>query len=1833
MEAGEPVIPFYPLGVAIGASPSPETYGENIKDQATYWEDHRGTSWAASGGDNAWFTFSIHYPLAPDFWWPQDVSGRIVFDEATTNNQAAVPFTGDSVAFLPPNINALKSIPSGVTVNTVVEYLSQPIRVLYKSDWPAVAPTLKAGETLTFSGGEFRADNPTSIVNGETVETPGLPAVLGFSVAEIVFDALNPKGSAALLDASWTARMAQVLDVRSVVLPTGSFPGALTPANGRTRVSGGKYVFNDLPASLQKRFRYDPLSQSVNSTGLVISGKLQITGLVNDKSIEEPTLTAAPPAVYALEPNILSEDDLNDLMELSDEPAWTAAVTELRAVTMNPTGLTDIGGQDPEGRYLVGLQPMVKRNPVSGKPLLVPIEVLANGEDSDVLIPDVDPTIPEPARQFGPGLAIVPNGGFLDPTGFIPNPGGTPLEVPAQSWITVAENNDPSLGSAPVTLHVIKVSRDDRYRGSVKIVLSDNVFDENVVLRHTGDFGANAEELVYEWWYRPDDGSVNLDPPFEIDPNDAGEWKLFPDPSGKRGLGRTEALLKANPNTPEILLADSWWYVRYRHMNDIANDTDWNLGQLNGDDQVNYRWAGAGNSNPLADLDFNGLPDYLPQLSSGWIKRVLDSVNPYEARIRDFEGDSPSTVSSMLQQLGARAEGAVALNPDKNVIENVGLIELYETVLNRGASLSIDLTNPVSTAPIANALQLASTRISDFYMLLANEAYTDASDPTIGFGSSSVAYGAMAPVVHSFQNQMSSLLEEELALLRGVDFGFARPVYNRLFWNFTKGEGEAAYAMNYNISDINGDGFINEDDAMILYPQGHGDAWGHYLTAVRTQYDLLTHPNFNWVSRSEFYNLQDIVIPVDFLDERKFAQIAAAKAKASTDIVTTTYREKYVEDPSAQWQGYTDVVPERAWGVEGWSRRAGQGAYFDWVVANALLPSQHPNQELEGIQKVDRQSNDDIAVVSANLNAIQQTFDDANNGLNPLRISADSVPFDMNPVDLDNLRVGRTHFEQMHGRALDALKNAVAVWDHANESQNRLRRIANTEATFRNEVYQQDLSYRNRLIKLFGRPYEGTVGPGKLYPAGFSGPDLALYMYVGVREINQNTVPGPTTSFATFDSDGILNGGDIKTSFPDLVDTPRVFEETLTDLGAAGDDMRFLYASTFYPDADTEVSSVQARDGWYSVNYTDLADPKVELENFAQLMPIKASGYTFQAPVAWGSRPSVGELQTIVNQMIRQEAEIAKAIAAWDALTGEIIRTMRVATAGRATGKIIRERTQAFERAKYIITSALKAIRAGVAISDETGLQVNNAFDATQEFIPNNLPTAGLAVSPGDALSAGRGATLLAKTTVSAGIGVVEVGLRIAELVAEIGLDVAETELGFANDATARTQGARELLKSIEDLVGDEPSLRIAIFAEIEALRGMSDKYRSLVAEGSRLIDERAAYNKRVAAMTQQNRYQDMSFRVSRNHALETYHSTLDLAARYAYLAAKAYDYETNLDGSDIASPRDLYADIVRARTPGLIVGGVPQLGQGGLAEALAWLDTNYASLNGQLGFNNPQRETGKISLRTEYFRILPSGNVQPTGNSQFPGGGQNADALWIQQLQDARVDNLWSIPQYRTYARPFASDVDASGNAVAEPGLVFRFPTKILAGQNVFGHPLSGGDHAYDASLFATKIRSVGVWFTEYISDDVLNGLPEAPRVYLFPIGSDVMSIANSPTPDMVRYWHVVDQQVPVPVPALTSALDQGNWLPLVDSLSGTLGQNRRYSSFRAYHDSGPDVSVDEMVFDSRLVGRSVWNTEWMLIIPGLTLNSDPDEGLDRFIQQVKDIKLIFETYGHSGN
>jgi hypothetical protein len=288
-------------------------------------------------------------------------------------------------------------------------------------------------------------------------------------------------------------------------------------------------------------------------------------------------------------------------------------------------------------------------------------------------------------------------------------------------------------------------------------------------------------------------------------------------------------------------------------------------------------------------------------------------------------------------------------------------------------------------------------------------------------------------------------------------------------------------------------------------------------------------------------------------------------------------------------------------------------------------------------------------------------------------------------------------------------------------------------------------------------------------------------------------------------------------------------------------------------------------------------------------------------------------------------------------------------------------------------------------------------------------------------------------------------------------------------------------------------------------------------------------------------------------------------------------------------------------------------VGGGGLAEDLAQLKANYDVLKTRMGLNNPQVETATFSIRSEALRILSITNSDPT---------------WVSTLRNAQIykSDLWQVPEFRRFCRPFSSATNG-----AQPGLVIPFSTQILPNKNFFGWPLGGMDSSYDPSVYATRISSVGVWFAGY---DTAN-LPQTPRVYLIPVGQDIMSIPTSP--DLaVRLWDVVDQNIPVPYPATSANLNDPNWKPLTDSLSGSYGDIRRFSSFRAFgfnHSQLTSFEQSSLIYNARLTGRSAWNTKWLLIIPGATLNSDPTHGLDLFINSVKDIKIIFNTYGYSGN
>ncbi len=1903
MYAGDPVVAPYPLNQVIGAAPPSEISGINgDSERNSYWEDHKGQAWAVSG--DAHLLAYFWYPLAPEFWYEKDHNGK-----------DASKGPGDPIPWLPAGtVGSSDGFPA--------DMLGKPkaVKVRYDTGWPDEVPVLKAGETVTFAGGEYRADYP------QTRE--GLPMVLGWAAGQVVFDDLNPAMKEEEMFDSYLVRLVQALEERTVDLPvTGTdddevkMPDELKPAAGRVKVMGGRWYFQQLHAGLKTRVFYDPLmSRKDTETGEVISiGKLGIRGFVNGKTLGDEGLTASPPSVYVLQLNILTEEEWGTLRGLEGaNTAFQNAVDALYNLTRDPANF-----KDDEGAYTVGFSDARKELQAYQKTLFKeqfkgicgslhslcpnfgfddickdlmtlyppdPSETDSSGTGETASSGQADSSVeyPFPGMALGPGLALVPSAKLLDPSSGI-----------SGGYVTVAENNHPSLGSLPVALHIINV-KNDKYRGAIKTIMPDNVFDEKITLRHTADFGANPGDAVFEWRYREEDGTGQ--PPPDTAP--AGTWQAFP------GKGPEIAMEGAGA----ALLTDNLVFCRYRHT------------KSDGDDPESWsEWAGAANSRPPKEGE-DPSETFQAQLAEGWVKRVMNGLNPFEARISDFySSDSPATYTSMIRQAGPRFEGAVAFNPDKDVIENVGLIELYQTVLNRAEDLSINLAQTEGSSGVYTALLLAASRIAGFYTLLGNEAYTDALDPTIGFGTESVEYGSLAPTIFTFMNQVPTLLDEELALLRGREEEGARPVYNRLLWNFTKAEGEAAYALSYNLADVNKDGFIDEADGRATYPQGHGDAYGHYMAALKGYYDLLGHKYFKWEPRSEKFQIEGVVMDVDYFDERKFAETAAAKAKTGREIVNLTYRSKYVEDPDGQWQGYTDTYQNRAWGLEGWGRRTATGALFDWAVANAILPSsvafkltQADMNRLErdgvrlivrnelfhiqdqgyrtedefmtdvrkamdkavekaestgdpiteekaleygtlvleiadnnGLKRVDRTTVPDIPEIASQARQIQQEYDHANTGLNPLGLATDAVPFDIDPSRMvPGAYNAATQFEQVYERAMNAMENAQVVFNHANDLKNRIRQVANDTETFTEQVIDQDRDYRNRLIEVFGTPYEGTIGSGKVYPAGYKGPDYFLYMYIDVNEVSEETVPPPSSKMKAFFQpmnedvvkavgvsgffeSALFNLG--KSYMPDIpgfgvnipgvsipdVSIPGLVNIPAIDVPGVGVDIPGIAM----PDQDDGgISDIPS--AFKHFFGTDLEEASVTASDFSKELeiefPMSAGKYSFQAPADWGMRRSPGEIHQALIELVKAEAGLQLSMADYAGLMADI----QIAT------DLLKARSDLnAEELRIGDEWAAKTVAFNVAIAGADKLQAGfNALAAETKETTNaaveSMPkVVGLS---SDATSSARGVLKVIGSVakkVSKGLalvaGTAKTALEQEKEIAEMDKDTNIQKVNYHHDI-------QQQLKEIEGHMGNEAPKRMAVFKAQEHMRQISEKYRAVLAKGLRLMEERKAFNAKVAAKTQGKRYMDMAFRLNMNNALSKYRSMFDLASRYSYLAAKAYDYETNLSDRDPASAKPLLTDIVKKRTLGQYQDDRYIVGRGGLGDILARMAANFDALKGQMGFNNPQTETGRFSLRHELFRIKEgAGTTSYDDDSATPGEVEaqyrrvQNDEDWRNVLQTCRVKNLWAIPAFRKFCRPFTQEDEG-----AQPGLVIEFASNVIFGKNFFGWPLGGGDHAYDPTNFATKVRSVGLWFDGYDNSK----LSETPRAYLIPAGMDVMLVPNSTDLDS-REWTVVDQKLPVPLPVGDSDLNNPDWIPSLDSLDGPMTQIRRYSSFRAYHDSGY-FDANQMSYDSRLIGRSVWNSRWVLIIPGGTFHYDTNQGLDTFIDTVTDIKLFFQTYAMSG-
>lgn len=527
------------------------------------------------------------------------------------------------------------------------------------------------------------------------------------------------------------------------------------------------------------------------------------------------------------------------------------------------------------------------------------------------------------------------------------------------------------------------------------------------------------------------------------------------------------------------------------------------------------------------------------------------------------------------------------------------------------------------------------------------------------------------------------------------------------------------------------------------------------------------------------------------------------------------------------------------------------------------------------------------------------------------------------------------------------------------------------------------------------------------------------------------------------------------------------------------------------------------------------------------------------------------------------------------------------------------------EQAKEITVTAVPSIVvAGVAVGTDVGAPIKSAL-----LTPIALPA------------------IATRTAIIEG----KYSLKLSEKKEEI----LESIYEILKDAAELTFASHEAVAEVEKLIMESNEAAMDLDVANAALINAQESFTSILAEGQQVLSKRERLRQQAVNRIAAGRYQDMAFRTFRSDALAKYGNAFDLAKKYTYLATKAYDYETALGLGGAYSSDPIFREIAGARNLGFLENGEAQLGglhgDGGLADVLARLKANWLVLKGRLGINNPQTESCWLSLRSECFRIRTD--------------GADAAKAWQDKLSSFRVDNLLADPEFRRYCLTFQS---STGLLPQEPGLVIPFSTTIDFARNVFGWPLAGSDNAFDSSYYATKISKMGVRFVGYnqTTNNVV-ALGNEPRIYLIPVGRDVMRSPGNNGGDLLSY-NVIDQVVPLPFPLGNSSLDEPDWTAIYNAYTGSgdpLASIRRYPSLRAYHDRGTFSEAD-MLSNTRLVGRSVWNTRWLLIIPAGTLHADRDYALDALIRGadfnrdgkldqpgIQDIQIGFQTYSNSGN
>ena len=987
-------------------------------------------------------------------------------------------------------------------------------------------------------------------------------------------------------------------------------------------------------------------------------------------------------------------------------------------------------------------------------------------------------------------------------------------------------------------------------------------------VRHSSDFAGQPENYEFEWSIVQREG--------ESLPGPGANWRPIPGADGDSN----EALITGLDQLPNL------WV------------------------QVNVCRRGLVNSDCMTTQ---------PRGVDGWLKRVSDRVNLFDSVLPDFRRDPPRTTTNIVQQAGVRYRGAVPLSVDS--VRRLGMIEVYETAYRRGRALSIDNANP--SAGINHELLIFAGRLADLYFVLANEAYADAVDPTILLPSGDDQQPVEETDLHAFRGQTDSLLAEELALLRGIgeDTPTTRegPTYNRLHWSLSE-PSQSLYVQNYVIEyspdladgtpEERGDNVDHESLARRKYPQGHGDAYGHYLTGLKVYYGLLRNANFNWTASRERDIIGGVEIEVDYFDERKFAQAAAGRARTALDVVHLTRRRDFETAPSGFLQLSREVAadppnagqepaPKLLWGTADWASRGGQGAYLDWVVGNSMVPDQDERPDDDLLGRLDRDSVEELGDLAELSGALQGLVDGATAGRHPFGVPADLVPFD---IGLREQAQGSiSGFELVYARTLRSVQTAESVRTSALVSKAEIARLDRDGDALRRNLADQEASLNSRLVELYGTPFSTEIGPGRTHELGYDGPDLDKY---------------------------------------DCIERSALFESR--------PDFEWSVPTFSRGDrGDAEGRGTQTQRLTADASFTCVSD-----EN--------------------ASRESPGRIQADIRRILYAANDLDRALMMYADLIASIEDLeVNLALAREVDGNEIR--ILVGERGRYAELSAQLQASTQLAATLRVSAELLRATGSgVAEAVPK-VTGAVVGFSNGavlDPMAPARGAALLTAAQAAQAVDVAAVVADMVVLDRRIARESMRLDATIERVQNGQRLPDRTRVNELERYLRQEPLLRNELFQRHDNLVAAVADYRSTREAAQRLLTERNRLRTRGGTDFEQLRYRDMAFRLLRREAADRYRAQFDRAQLDVLMLARQLDFETNLSLQDRERRGwlSLEEKLVRTRTLGKVVADRPVPG-GGLAGLVQRLRNEYDDF--QSFVRGAERNvTETLDIRQDLFDI-----------------------------------------------------------------------------------------------------------------------------------------------------------------------------------------------------------------------------------------------------------------------